>query len=428
VDLESTVSNLATNATETSQTVVTLEKQLQEREATLERATVEVNAEKEQSITAQSAFIKAISDIQSSSDNNRRELEASIASLKSELDLEKKRVSEEMNTNNVLALARNEASELAESLQVKLSEMKVEMVKLAESEALMKTEILELEQKTGSSQIKLENEKLDMEKQIAQLTLQLKSISSSNSDMESECGSLKSEKLQALQEKAQLEQRISEIEKHLQSTVEGLLSQLKTKDTEIQFKIAKVNELSSSVEVLKLQIETIVEEKETLEKDFVSQISTLNSEKETLLTRNVSVEHENQELKSELAVEKTKILQGKGEIMLEHRKEKAALEARLLVAQSQMKSMQEKLVNMTVANNSHAPLEHKVSMLTNELEAVNKAKSELEKRLDDSMSVRKEEMLSVKKEEVVISYINLNFKFNFNIYQSIQIFIYSGFT
>jgi predicted nucleic acid-binding Zn-ribbon protein len=97
-----------------------------------------------------------------------------------------------------------------------------------------------------------------------------------------------------------------------------------------------------------------------------------------------------------------KILQGKGEIMLEHRKEKAALEARLLVAQSQMKSMQEKLVNMTVANNSHAPLEHKVSVLTSELEAVNKAKSELEKRLDDSISVRKEEMLSVKKEEVCI--------------------------
>ena len=73
---------------------------------------------------------------------------------------------------------------------------------------------------------------------------------------------------------------------------------------------------------------------------------------------------------------------------------------------AQMKSMQEKLVNMTVANNSHAPLEHKVSMLTNELEVLNKAKSELGKRLDDSMSVRKEEMLSVKKEEVVVSFIS----------------------
>nr|CAH0104580.1 unnamed protein product [Daphnia galeata] len=404
MDLESTVSNLATDATEISQTVVTLEKQLQEREATLQRSTVELNAEKEKSVIAQTAFIKAISDLQSSSENNRRELETAITSLKNEIDLEKKRVSEETNSVKALILARDEAHELAESLQVKLSEMEAEIVKLAESEALMKTEKSQLEQTTGSEKIKLENEKLDMEKQIAQLTLQLESISSSYSDMESEYGILKSEKLYVLQEKSQLEEKFCEIEKNLQSTVDGLLSKVKTADSELQSKIAKLNELSSLADALKLQIETIVQEKETLEKNFGTRISTLNSEKETLLTKNVMVERENQDLKSELASEKTKILQGKGEIMLEHRKEKAALEARLLVAQSQMKSMQEKLVNMTVANNSHAPLEHKVSMLTNELEVLNKAKSELEKRLDDSMSVRKEEMLSVKKEELIESH------------------------
>jgi chromosome segregation ATPase len=400
--LESTVSNLATNATESSQTIVTLEKQLQEREAALERATVELNAEKEQSVTTQAAFIKAISDLQSSSENNRRELEAAITSLKKELSFEKQRASEESNSIEALTLEKKEANELAESLQVKLSEMEAEVLKLAESGASMKTEKLQLEKTIGSRKIELENEKIDMEKQMAQLTFQLESISSSFSDMESECSILKSDKLQTLQEKAQLEQKFCDIEKNFQSTVEELQSQLKTTDAELQSQIAKVNEFSSSTHALKLQIETIVQEKETLEKDFGARISTLNSDKEMLLTKNASVERENQELKSELAAEKTKILQGKGEIMLEHRKEKAALEARLLVAQSQMKSMQEKLVNMTVANNSHAPLEHKVSVLTSELEAVNKAKSELEKRLDDSISVRKEEMLSVKKEEVGI--------------------------
>jgi chromosome segregation ATPase len=400
--LESTVSNLATNATESSQTIVTLEKQLQEREAALERATVELNAEKEQSVTTQAAFIKAISDLQSSSENNRRELEAAITSLKKELSFEKQRASEESNSIEALTLEKKEANELAESLQVKLSEMEAEVLKLAESGASMKTEKLQLEKTIGSRKIELENEKIDMEKQMAQLTFQLESISSSFSDMESECSILKSDKLQTLQEKAQLDQKFCDIEKNFQSTVEELQSQLKTTDAELQSQIAKVNEFSSSTHALKLQIETIVQEKETLEKDFGARISTLNSDKEMLLTKNASVERENQELKSELAAEKTKILQGKGEIMLEHRKEKAALEARLLVAQSQMKSMQEKLVNMTVANNSHAPLEHKVSVLTSELEAVNKAKSELEKRLDDSISVRKEEMLSVKKEEVGI--------------------------
>ncbi|EFX79901.1 hypothetical protein DAPPUDRAFT_232066 [Daphnia pulex] len=131
--LESTVSNLAINATESSQTIVTLEKQLQEREAALERATVVLNAEKEQSVTTQTAFIKAISDLQSSSENNRRELEAAITSLKKELSFEKQRGSEESNSIQALNLAKKEANELAESLQVKLSEMEAEVLKLAES-------------------------------------------------------------------------------------------------------------------------------------------------------------------------------------------------------------------------------------------------------------------------------------------------------
>jgi chromosome segregation ATPase len=181
--------------------------------------------------------------------------------------------------------------------------MEAEVLKLAESGASMKTEKLQLEKTIGSRKIELENEKIDMEKQMAQLTFQLESISSSFSDMESECSILKSDKLQTLQEKAQLEQKFCDIEKNFQSTVEELQSQLKTTDAELQSQIAKVNEFSSSTHALKLQIETIVQEKETLEKDFGARISTLNSDKEMLLTKNASVERENQELKSELAAE-----------------------------------------------------------------------------------------------------------------------------
>ncbi|EFX60370.1 hypothetical protein DAPPUDRAFT_277853 [Daphnia pulex] len=69
----------------------------------------------------------------SSSENNRRELEAAITSLKKELSFEKQRGSEESNSIQALNLAKKEANELAESLQVKLSEMEAEVLKLAES-------------------------------------------------------------------------------------------------------------------------------------------------------------------------------------------------------------------------------------------------------------------------------------------------------
>lgn len=402
LDLESTILSLSNNASEKSQTVVTLEKQLLEREATIERSINELKAEKEQSATAQVAFFKALSDIQSSSDTNKRELEAAITNLKRELDIEKQQSSDDKNSVAALVLARKEASEFADSLQIKLAEMEAEVESLVKSEALLKKEKVLLQQSTDLDNSRHEKEKLEMEQQISQLTLQVETFSLSYADLESERDRLKADRLEAVREKQLIEEKAREDEATFRSMVTELENQLKTIETELQSKVAQMTEFSCSTDVLKVQIEAIVEEKKIVEQEFSTRISNLTSENEMLVTKNNGLEVEIQELQSELALEKTKTSQGKGEIVLEHRKEKAALEARLLVAQSQMKSMQEKLVNLTVANNSQAPLEHKVNMLKNELEAANKAKSELVKRLDDSLVRGNQELLSVKKEEVII--------------------------
>ena len=97
-----------------------------------------------------------------------------------------------------------------------------------------------------------------------------------------------------------------------------------------------------------------------------------------------ALEEEKNLLKLELKAEKDQVHLVKSQTALEHRKEKAVLEARVQLAQTQMKSMQEKLVNMTVANQSQTPLEHKISILTNELEMALKNKLDLEKKLKKS--------------------------------------------
>jgi len=84
---------------------------------------------------------------------------------------------------------------------------------------------------------------------------------------------------------------------------------------------------------------------------------------------------------------------------LEHRKEKAALEARLQLSQTQLKSLKEKVVDLSFrTNQSHAQsqLESKVSMLTTDLEEATKDKSDLEKKLKDSEEQFQEELASYK--------------------------------
>lgn len=404
-ELESTVLTLNNCAAETSQVVQNLEKQLKEQETTLERTNVELLAEKKQSTEAQVSLTKAMSDLQVSNDSNRRELETTITELKRELDIEKQLASEQAISIQTLTLARKDACELADSLRCKLAEVESELTKLIESEAQLKLENERLDEEMNSKQRQFEREKADTtkslenaEKHIEQLTLQLETVSSSHSDMEKECNRLRADQQNARDVKAHVEQMSREVEAKLQSTTAKLQSQLDAMELELKSKSVEIIELSNSTNALNLKLQITVEEKETLERNFIVKLSDLNSEKENLFNKHSSLEQEIRELKAELAAEKNKTLQGKGEINLEHRKEKAALEARLQVAQSQMKSMQEKLVNMTVANNSQAPLEHKISMLTNELEAANKARSELEKQLAESKLRVKEEITYLKKE------------------------------
>ena len=406
-DLESTVTNLSNKATETTQAVLALQKELQEREVNLERSAEELDAEKKKSAEAQAAFAQVMSDLQNNTNSNRRELESTIAQLKREIDAEKQLASEQTNSIQVLTEAKEESSELASSLQRKLSEMESEM-------DLLKKENVRLEETTEADNLRLEKEKEDlaqsletMELQITQLTLQLETATSSYTEMENECNRLKSNQLQAVQVKAHLEQMSREVEANLQRTVAKLQTRMKNMEDELETKSEEVVKLSGTADALKQQLENAIKEKETLERDWTERVSALTAEKESLLTKSASFEEENQGLRDELAAEKSKTAQGKSEIVLEHRKEKAALEARLQIAQTQMKSMQEKFVNMTVANNSQAPLEHKISMLTSELEAAIKAKSELEKKFEDSILQTKEEVYSIKKEEVFTNQIML---------------------
>lgn len=411
-ELEITVSDLNNGASLTSHTVQDLEKRLLEREATLERSTEELNTEKKQSAQAQAAFLKAMTDLQNSSDINRRDLEISIANLKRELESEKELSSEQNNTVQALTLAKKETSDLAESLQRKLTSLEAEMENLTKSEAMLRTENLRLEEGYDSNSSQLEKEKQElaetienMQQEITKLTLQLEQTTSSCSHLENERDRLKADRLQAVQEKDQLEKVSRDIETNRNTTVAMLESRLKAMEAELQSKTTEVNEISGAADALREQLEAIVQEKQKLEQDLTGRIAAVLSEKESLLAKTATFEQENQGLRAELAAEKSKTAQGKGEIILEHRKEKAALEARLQVAQSQMKSMQEKLVNMTVANNSQAPLEHKIALLTSELEAANRAKIELEKQLSDSQRAKVE--LPVIKQEEVFSFVFL---------------------
>ena len=64
---------------------------------------------------------------------------------------------------------------------------------------------------------------------------------------------------------------------------------------------------------------------------------------------------------------------------MEHRKEKAALEARLQLSQCLLKTLQEKVVDLSFrTNQSHAQSESKVSMLTTDLKVPSMANSRRE--------------------------------------------------
>ena len=111
----------------------------------LERLCDELKAEKEKSTDAQLALVKAISDLQRSSENSKRELEAVAANLKHDLDVERKKVAEITLALQDTLLDRSESDELAESFRQKL---------------------LALKDKKDLNEASLKKEKINLEKQL----------------------------------------------------------------------------------------------------------------------------------------------------------------------------------------------------------------------------------------------------------------------
>ena len=166
-------------------------------------------------------------------------------------------------------------------------------------------------------------------------------------------------------------------------------------------------ELRKKKKRLKSELLESARSKEGLEAEMTQRQALQVSEKDNLSQQNTWLEEELARLKSahhsikaELEKERSAVAQIRAELSLEHRKEKAALEARLQLSQTQLKSLQEKVVDLSFrTNQSHAQsqLEGKVGMLTTDLEEATKAKSDLEKKLKDGEEQFQEELASYKK-------------------------------
>jgi hypothetical protein len=102
---------------------INLEKQLLERETTLQRTIGELQTIDVTSLQTERMSFKALSDLKSSSDNDRRKLEGTITNLQQELDAEKKQTSELVVSLQELTKEKTDANERSESLQRQLSVM-----------------------------------------------------------------------------------------------------------------------------------------------------------------------------------------------------------------------------------------------------------------------------------------------------------------
>ncbi|XP_046633261.1 uncharacterized protein LOC124312821 isoform X5 [Daphnia pulicaria] len=99
---------------------INLEKELMEREAILQRTIGELQTIDVTSLQTERMSLKALSDLKSSSDNDRRKLEGTITNLQQELDAEKKQTSELVVSLQELTKEKKEANERSESLQWKI--------------------------------------------------------------------------------------------------------------------------------------------------------------------------------------------------------------------------------------------------------------------------------------------------------------------
>ena len=350
---------LQQNLLKTQETIKTLEKQLHERDEALHRIGKELDLEKDRSSTAQAKFIEALTQSQQ----------------------EKKAV--------------------------------------LQSEATLNREIVDLKCAVEKKDGRLK----ECVAQLKSLKLQLDSSLTVNKNIDDECCRFKRNLFQVTQEKSALEQECRDIKSSLQVIEENLGSKLEFIKSELQSKEKEILRISNQLALVQVQLKEMENQKVTLEKELEELKRSFKSEKEMSLTSKSLLEDENQQVKAELAAEKEKYLLVRGETALEHRKEKAGLEARLQLALIQVKSMQEKLVAMTVANQAQAPLENKITSLTSELQAVCKTKTELEKKLQQATDGVESEADLVKKEQVIIKVFFILGIFFLTNYSSIFFFI-----
>ena len=298
---------------------------------------------------------------------------------------------EELNQKN--SLMETELETAKEQYERDIANLQKDMLKLEQMVAQKSAtfNIYEKEMKELQDLVEQKSNKLFIEKERFQMV---------ETNLKKEMGAMK---IMNSHENGQLTRNLERKEREL-ADVSVQLKALQTQVDELQTSNAT---LESKIRLLRTDNDQllgdrliaeeslqIAQEKFNTELDSVAQQLKLkgeSNEKLLALEEKVSIlEEEKNLLKSELKTEKDKIHLVKSQTALEHRKEKAVLEARVQLAQTQMKSMQEKLVNMTVANQTQTPLEHKVSSLINDLEVAHKAKLDLEKKLKESDDLIKE--------------------------------------
>lgn len=174
------------NNTEKSRTTKTVGDRYLELEASFIALAKVLEFEREKSSQDQIMFMKTLSDLHSFHGNKQSNLEAIIAELQRELQVEKLRTSEQTDFIQTLTLASSEAKNRLQILQLQLSDIETEVNK---SKMSFEKDLLEPQANF------LKDEELK----------RIPIISLSNSKLQEECNRLKADLLET---KSQLEQAL----------------------------------------------------------------------------------------------------------------------------------------------------------------------------------------------------------------------------
>lgn len=180
-----------------------LEKNLKDRVETIKLVNNKLQVLKNSPVQVHPAPITSVP-------NDNVEMESVIADLKSELEVEKQRTSLKAVSIQALTLSRNEANKLAESLQIKVTDLETEVKNLTKSKEILAAEGKECKSVLADNRQRFEKEKqtllrnqMLMASQKSKLTLEIQELLSSNTELKDECNSVKKEKLEIM---AQLEE------------------------------------------------------------------------------------------------------------------------------------------------------------------------------------------------------------------------------